>query len=152
MNSFGKLNKTETEFQSIINEKNHKLYERFLPEKFANSGNDTTRKIIEFNNKDIIKPLKKPNIYSQEINKKILQSNSWAINTSKNCTSENKLPKLQNFKNYNFIKINEEEAEKYKKQFFETDHITTKCPKENKTKYSFIDVKSKKIKKKFKIL
>jgi hypothetical protein len=164
MNTFGKFYKSETEFQNIISLKNNKLYERFVPEKFANSGQDPKGKIIEFNNKDLIKPIKKPTIYIQDIDKKFQESNRWAVNTTKNCTKETNLPKLQNFKSYNFHKKNEDEEKgnikgiekekdlSYKKNFLKTDNISFKIPmskilNQNQNQinptYSIIDAKSK---------
>jgi hypothetical protein len=159
-NTFGKFYKTESEFQNIISLKNHKLYERFVPEKFANSGQDPKGKIIEFNNKDLIKPIKKPKIYIQEIDKKYQESNRWAVNTTKNCTNETNLPKLQNFKSYNFLKKNENEEKNlnYKKNFFKTDNISFGIPMSqtqniNKINPSYTIIESKsKIKIKFYLL
>jgi hypothetical protein len=145
MNSCGLLNKSESEFQSIIRKRNHQLYEKYIPEKFANSGVDPIKQIIEFANKDLIKPIKKPNIFSQEIDQKKLNSTTWAVGTTKTCTDIKNLPKKQDYKTYNFVKINEQDKEKYKKIFNKNDNVSIKFPIENanKTSSSFIDVKSK---------
>lgn len=143
MNPFdNKLNKTETDFQALISQRNNKLYERFIPEKFANTGEDPTGKFIEFTNKDIIKPIKKQNVYEKKAN--FTHTNKWAINTTKNCTSPNNLPKLQNFREYNFIKRDKTDVDKYRNTYFKTDNISVRVPKEkfDKTKKSFSEAKS----------
>lgn len=131
MHSFGvSYNKSDTEFQKIISQNNQNIYSRFIPEKFANSGQDPKGKILEFIKKDFIKPIQneKPKIYKDEIDKKIQNSTSWAINTTKNCTNEINLPKLQSYNNYNFIKKNEEKTENYKKSYLSTDNISFRIP------------------------
>jgi hypothetical protein len=152
MDSYGFGNNSETQFQKIISEKNRNVYSRFIPEKFANSGQDPKGKIIEFADKDLIKPIKKPIVFKEEYDKKILNSTSWAINTTKICTNEINLPKIQNYRNYNFIKKNEENSERYKRSYLSTDNISLKIPEEkvknendennNKSSYSLIDLKS----------
>ena len=141
--NYEKFNKTETDFQSIISKRNKTLYERFIPEKFANTGEDPTGKILEFTKKDFIKQIKKPEIYHTEKPELKTRENRWALNTTKICTSPKNLPKLQKLKNYNFITRNKEEAEKYQKSFFKTDNISMKVPKENfqKAVFSFSEAK-----------
>ena len=136
-----KFNRTETNFDKLRIAKKNKLYERFIPEKYANTGKDPTGKIMEFINKDIIKPIEKPKIYGKRTN---LTCTKWAINTTKICTSPDKIPKIQNFKDYNFIKNEKIDVDKYRNTYFKTDNISVKIPKEkfDKSKKSFSEAKS----------
>lgn len=137
------FNKTDTNFQKFITSRN-KLYERFIPEKYANTGYDPNGKIIEFINKDVIRPIRRPDVYEKR--EKNIHRNQWAIDTTKICSSPNKLPKKQIFKEYNFInreKINID-IEIPRNYYLKTDHISVKTPKEkyDKNKKSFSEAKS----------
>jgi hypothetical protein len=52
--------------------------------------------------KDLIKPLKREDIYRQI--KQPLRK-TWALDTNKNCPIRENLPKFQQFKNYYFINL-----------------------------------------------
>jgi hypothetical protein len=147
MNNTQSFNNKESEFQKLINLKNHKFYARFIPEKFANSGLDPIKKILEFNKKDLIKPIKKPTVYFQDIDQNILNSKSWAINTTKKFSTFEKLPKLQNNKNFSINNKENESNEKHQKTYISTDHISNNYypnEGENKPSISFMNTKSKK--------
>lgn len=126
---------------------------------------------IEFQNKQIIKPLTrpKPDLYirekysfsnsiqvpfhnpslekdTMEINSNIKQPYRWAVGTIKKSAEECLAPKIEKYKNYNFIpreKIYNENVEK-PVTYLSTDHISIKPregPKNSKT--GFFEMKSK---------
>jgi len=126
---------------------------------------------IEFQNKQIIKPLErpKPDLYirekysftnsiqipfqnpslerdTMEYNNGYKQPYRWSIGTIKNSAEECLVPKLQKYKNYNFIpreKIYNENKDK-PLTYLSTDHISIK-PREGsiKAKSNFFEMKSK---------
>jgi hypothetical protein len=140
-NLFDKFNKTETDFNKIRIANKNKLYERFIPEKYADTGEDPSGKFIEFTKKDIIRPLERPKNYEKITH---LTQTAWALNTTKLCTSPSKVSKLQRFKNYNFINKDRINIEKYRSNYSKTDHISVKVPIEKYDKYkkTFFDAKS----------
>ena len=93
--------------------------------------------------KDIVKPLKKKELYPQI---KRLPRKVWALNYDKNCPIRENLPKVQQFKNYHFYKITQEDKDKYNRYFLQTDHLAIRYPKkeiiENK-RYPFLEMKAK---------
>jgi len=122
------------------------LSKRFIEDRQANTGEDPKKKYVEFMKNDIIKPLNKK-ILSKEENKKLenYNPNCWALNTAKICPSHDKLPKLQQYKEYNFVKVDPKDVEKYKKTYFKTDHISVKVPNYDVKDLSstFVEKKSK---------
>lgn len=141
MNTCEYFNKTDTNFQRYIKERN-KLYERFVPEKQANTGHDPDGKIKEFINKDVIRPISKPEIYEKKVS--FTHTNRWALDTTKICTSPSRLPKKQIFKEFNFIKRDKIDVKKKENNYLKTDNISVRVPKEkyNKDKKSFSEAKS----------
>lgn len=115
--------------------KSIKLPQRFLKDKIAHSGEDPKGSIIEFIKHDIIKPLdrqvSKKEENSHHKNPSIISFNEkWALNSTKLCTSPEMLPKVQQFKEYNFVKYDPIKADHYKKNYIKTDHISLKVPKD----------------------
>lgn len=51
------------------------------------------------------------------------QSQRWALNTDKYCSSEKHLPRLQQFKEYNFPKRNNDDVHIYQNTFLKSDNI-----------------------------
>jgi hypothetical protein len=92
---------------------------------------------------DIIKPLQRSKLHTD--NSKVEKSDKWALDTQKKCQSIEKLPKVQQFKEYYFPQKNSEQEEKYKTTFIPTDHIAINIPKIFKTedKDSFLNLKKK---------
>jgi len=110
-------------------------HQRLIPDKIANTGQDPKGKFYEFMKNDIIKPLSSKTVLQQQQqrseNKTSLETsnaNRWALNTAKICSSPENLPKLQAFKEYNFVKVNPLEAQNYQKNYSKTDHISMKVP------------------------
>lgn len=115
---------------------------------------DFKASLIEFSNKDIHKPLykPKPEIYIRKSYNDYLNNNSdiksrWALNTEKSCCFEEKLPKIQQFKNYNFInrkslrlRDNEGSLSPLKSPF---SILQTESNSTNKIKSNYFEMKSK---------
>ena len=133
-------------------------YTRFPKTKISLSGLDVSGNLLEFINKDIIRPLTRPNLYENfDIkNKKNLKSNDiyathpnpptkWALNTAARAPNYEYLPKLQPFQTYYFPpEYNNKNIEKYRNYSLKTDHIGIKVPRIQKVKSeeSFIKLKS----------
>ena len=131
-------------------------YTRFIPTKQALSGMDPQGTIAEFYNHDIIRPLKRPSLYSKfDIKNPFFKHNTfykthmnenskWALGTEARPNDYSTLPKLQPFKNYYFPpKYNKKDPEKYRAFSLKTDHIGIKVPKIKKIekKNSFLKLK-----------
>ena len=131
-------------------------YTRFIPTKQALSGMDPQGTIAEFYNHDIIRPLKRPSLYSKfDIKNPFFKHNTfykthmnenskWALGTEARPNDYSTLPKLQPFKNYYFPpKYNKKDPEKYRAFSLKTDHIGIKVPKIKKIekKKSFLKLK-----------
>ncbi len=81
--------------------------------KTANSGNDPAGAFKEFIGHDSIRPLERPGSQiDQDSVKEFIstRSDKWALKTSKQCSSPEKLPNFQPFKTYHFPKINENQS------------------------------------------
>lgn len=115
--------------------------QRFPKSKIADTGFDPQRSFIEFMNKDIIKPLSKSvseiNYYK---NWNLPQPNpllgKYSLNTMKTLTNKETIPKIQNYKYYNFIDWEKVKQENSKKTV--DDYIMY----QNK-KLPFLELKSK---------
>jgi len=116
---------------------------RRLPEaKKAMTGVDPCGKIQEFMNKDIIRPLSRPSLYSyfdiknpnykhnDMYNTKPNENTKWALNTIARAPNFETLPKVQPYQTYYFPpKFNNKNPEKYRGFSLKTDHIGIKIPK-----------------------
>ena len=93
--------------------------------------------------KDIVKPLQKKDLYPQIIRP---LRNVWASNYDKNCPIQENLPKVQQFKNYHFFKITQEDKDAYNRYYLPSDHLAIRYPEkeiiENK-RYPFLEMKAK---------
>ena len=92
----------------------------------------------------MIHPLKHDSLYPDP---NYHPQKAWALHTTKLCPSAEKLPKLQQYKQYIFPRRIKEEAEKYQNSFLESDHIGVRIPAfvneiEEKRSKSFIDYKN----------
>ena len=121
-------------------------YNRFL--KPSSNGTDPIGAFNHFISHDIIKPIIKKNIY-KSIEYPIPQT--WALGTTKKTENVSLLPKIQQLKEYNFSKLNDEEIlfrQNNAKKFLKTDHIGIRIPSEiinNKNeekKFSFLNMKA----------
>jgi hypothetical protein len=100
-----------------------KDYKRFIKDKIADTGLDTKGAIIEMMKNDIIRPLERPQKIRERTN---IDTEKWALQVQKNCTSIDHLPKIQQYKDYYFVNRTPQEVEKYKSSFLKTDNVSVK--------------------------
>jgi hypothetical protein len=117
-------------------------FHRMLKDKIADTGYDPKGSYSEFLKNDLIKPLsrsKEPLPRIESFPKK------WALKTDKNCTSEEKVPKIQQFKEYFFPNRTLEDIEKYRSTFLKSDYVSIRIPKIKKKddNESFLFLKNK---------
>jgi hypothetical protein len=119
-----------------------KGFHRFGKEKVADTGFNPKAAYTEFIQKDVTKPLEKP---KQIRPIEPIPMEKWAVGTTKKSAEIEKIPKLQEFKNYNFPDKSKINPETYRSYFLPTDHINIKVPKiEVKgDKESYLVLKSK---------
>jgi hypothetical protein len=98
--------------------------------------------MLEFIKHDIIRPLERTKEPGSKIN---FDNEKWAVGTAKQCASIEKLPKLQNYREYNFPNRSEGDSEKYRSYFHKTDSIAIRVPtiKRKEEKDSFLNLKKK---------
>ena len=96
---------------------------RFIKDKQANTGTDPKGALIEFIKHDTIKPIRRPDLYSEKEKMSATQVNKWAVNTTKQCNSGFLLPKFQQYKEYYFHPRNEEDITNYNSTFLKSDNI-----------------------------
>ena len=80
-------------------------------------------------NQDITKPYtaNRSSLYNlSETNES--RNEKWTLNPQKNCPKEKHLPKIQQFKNYYFVKRNKNDVEKYQNNYLNTDNISIRVP------------------------
>ncbi len=121
-----------------------KEYSRFFPDKIAYSGKDPKGGFFDFIKNDIMKPLNRnlddlpSNLKPYQKYELIKQSNierniekeKWALNTNKKCSSPEMIPKIQQYREYNFPKLNKdpEKVEIYKNTYLKSDNISIRYP------------------------
>ena len=80
---------------------------RFIKEKIAGTGFDPQRALIEFMNHDVIKPLSHSisnrDVYDNFRSNENIMVNKFALRTEKVLTDRETIPKIQQYKYYNFI-------------------------------------------------
>jgi hypothetical protein len=107
-------------------------YRRFLPVKEANTGVSADSTFLNFMNHDIIKPYTnygRLNLYASTQPNFEERKNKWSLSPMKNCPQEIHLPKVQQYKTYNFVQRDKEKVDKYLNNFLKTDHISLRVPK-----------------------
>jgi hypothetical protein len=117
-------------------------FHRFLKDKIANTGSDPKGNYSEFIKNDLIKPITR----SREPLPKIeTTSQKWALRTDKNCPSEEKVPRIQQFKEYFFPNRTQEEIDNYRSSFLKSDYVSIRIPKIKKKQdnESFLFLKNK---------
>lgn len=109
-----------------------KPYRRFLPVKEANTGVSADSTLLNFMNHDIIKPYTnygRLNLYTSTQPNYEERKNKWSLSPMKNCPQEIHLPKVQQYRTYNFVHRDKEKVDKYLNNFLKTDHISLRVPK-----------------------
>ena len=102
-----------------------------------------SKSIEEFMRKDIVKPLQRKSLYNP-IDRPLIKT--WALQTNKNCPIEENLPKRQQYKNYYFHQITNEDKEKYNRHFLPTDHLAIRYPDNDPNKkqtFPFLEMKAR---------
>jgi hypothetical protein len=121
----------------------YREYKRFLSIRKSDTGQDPQSAFLKFIKNDPIKPLHRTKPYSEHI--EIINTDKWALDTQKKCASPEKLPKIQQFKDYYFPQKSHEQDEKYRTSFINTDHIAISIPKimKKEENESFSNLKKK---------
>ncbi len=90
-----------------------------------------------------MRPLERPKY--KPISKVEVDTQKWAVGTAKQPMTLEQLPKLQQFREYNFPERNQEDIEKRRENFPKTDHISIRAPKIKKKEdsESFLNLKNK---------
>jgi hypothetical protein len=116
-------------------------FTRLMKDKIANTGFDPKTAFYEFMQNDISRPLSKPRPYLPKIE---APEDKWGLKTTKQAPSIEKVPKLQQYKNYFFPDRNAIDPDAYKSSFLKTDHVSIRIPKLEKKEgsKSFLNLKS----------
>ena len=138
-----------------------KEYSRFFPDKIANTGKDPKGGYLDFMKNDILKPLdrnleelpssiKPYKKYEMTKLNKIennIDNKKWALNTNKKYTSPEMIPKIQQYRDYNFPKLikDPEKVERYKNTYLKSDNISIRYPNLEKNSNADIDKSIKKL-------
>jgi hypothetical protein len=117
-------------------------FDRFLKDKVANTGYDPKRAFYEFMINDIPRPLSRPRPFYPQIE---TPHEKWALKTDKNAAAVEKVPKLQQYKDYFFPNRAELNPDSYRSKFLPTDNVSIRVPKIEKRddKDSYLHLKGK---------
>lgn len=120
-------------------------HKRFIKGKVADTGEDPTGGFLHFMKSDINAPLERASLIESNVNMVQASSNKWAIRTTKQCPAIEKLPKLQQYREYNFPERSQEDVDRYKSFYLKSDNISIRVPELNKKDYkdSFLNLKTK---------
>lgn len=94
-----------------------------MGDRIAESGNDPKGALVEFIRKDVIKPMIRPKIEEYN-NFNNTFTDKWALCTTKNCSNQEQVPKMQQYKEYNFPSKDGVHVEKYKNFHLKSDNIS----------------------------
>lgn len=133
-----------------------KEYSRFFPDKIANTGKDPKGGYFDFIKNDLMKPLNRnldelaSNYKPYQKYEKVKLTNDydkWALNTNKKCTSPEMIPKIQQYKEYNYPNLTKDlqKVEKYKNSYLKSDNISIRYPNLEKNLYPEISHSSTEI-------
>ena len=106
-------------------------FNRFMKPKKANTGVDPMQIFINFINKDFSKPYKSALSSCYKNDKKDIQieNTKWSLGTTCNCPRKQFLPKMDPYKNYYFIKNDDNKnKDNLRMTYLSTDHISIKTP------------------------
>jgi hypothetical protein len=117
-------------------------FHKMLKDKIADTGYDPKGSFAEFLKHDLIKPLSR---CRETLPRILTPSEKWALRTDKNCPSEEKVPKFQQFKEYFFPHRTKEDIDKYRGSFLKSDYVSIRIPKIRKKadNESFLFLKGK---------
>lgn len=101
-------------------------YQRFQKTKTADTGEDPQGAMREFIKNDLVRPLER---IKTPPKKTVVDMGKWALGVEKKCPSPEKLPKVQQLREYTFVKRTDSDVEKYRSYFHDTNHIAIRVPK-----------------------
>ena len=99
--------------------------------KKANTGVDPMQIFINFINKDFSKPYKNTlsSCYNNDKKDIQIENTKWSLGTTCNCPRKQFLPKMDPYKNYYFIKNDDNKNKNnLRMTYLSTDHISIKTP------------------------
>ena len=106
-------------------------FNRFMKPKKANTGVDPMQIFINFINKDFSKPYKSAlsSCYNNDKKDIQIENTKWSLGTTCNCPRKQFLPKMDPYKNYYFIKNDDNKnKDNLRMTYLSTDHISIKTP------------------------
>ena len=106
-------------------------FNRFIKPKKANTGVDPIQIFINFINKDFSKPYKNTlsSCYNNDKKDIQIENTKWSLGTTCNCPRKQFLPKTDPYKNYYFIKNDDNKnKDNLRMTYLSTDHISIKTP------------------------
>ena len=106
-------------------------FTRFIKQKIYATGEDPSSAFIHFMKKDSEKPYKKElSPILKKGSKKSINNNRWSLGTTYICNNKELLPKLDPYKEYNFISRNKDTINnnKFLTTYLPTDHISLRNP------------------------
>ena len=106
-------------------------FNRFIKPKKANTGVDPIQIFINFINKDFSKPYKNTlsSCYNNDKKDIQIENTKWSLGTTCNCPRKQFLPKADPYKNYYFIKNDDNKnKDNLRMTYLSTDHISIKTP------------------------
>ena len=106
-------------------------FNRFIKPKKANTGVDPMQIFINFINKDFSKPYKNTlsSCYNNDKKDIQIENTKWSLGTTCNCPRKQFLPKTDPYKNYYFIKNDDNKnKDNLRMTYLSTDHISIKTP------------------------
>ena len=106
-------------------------FNRFMKPKKANTGVDPIQIFINFINKDFSKPYKNTlsSCYNNDKKDIQIENTKWSLGTTCNCPRKQFLPKMDPYKNYYFIKNDDNKNKNnLRMTYLSTDHISIKTP------------------------
>lgn len=116
-------------------------FNRFRKSIIVDSGEDPNKAYVQFINRDLIQPLKRPTITEPSY---IPDSPlKWTVGCTKKCNSPDLLPKKQQYIDVTYHKSNDSNYNKY---YLQTDNISVKIPSEmskSSDQCPFLNMKAK---------
>lgn len=126
-----------------------KPFDRFGKAKMADTGINPPEIFLKFIKKDGIRgsyTREIPESIKEGINYRPTNPLKWTIGTTYFCNKEKLVPKIDPYKEYNFIKRNKEDVENFQKSYLPSDHISIRNPRISRSidldSYPYLKMKS----------
>ena len=124
-------------------------FKRFLDIKQAEQGIDPSATVYQSIKSDLIKPIQKDNIFNnrsnstEPIRERRPATAKWALGCTKFTPEPSKIPKVQQYTQYNFYQPRTKETiSNYRKGSLPTDHIGMKIPEIKSKDSEYLRIKS----------